>query len=300
MKVIHKLILLVGLGLLVTACDRAETFDISPGSDVVILKQDGVEVRGTLVEVDPSQVVVQSGGVRTLVPRRQIRTIAQEPARNGGTDARRSEAGPVATSGRVEADPSKPNDEGGPIARLFDTGPKYREVTLPTDTMLPAALRSPVASDGTTSEHAVRATLRRALVLDGVEVLPEGTTVHGRVLTADRSGRVKGRATVSFRFDAIDTPEDGRVAITSTPITRIAPGSRKKDAATIGAGAAGGAIVGALLGGRDGAAKGAAVGGAAGTGVVLSTRGEEVRLAEGTPLSIRLTRPLTLRVAVER
>jgi len=166
--------------------------------------------------------------------------------------------------------------------------------------MLPAALQSAVASDASAGEDAVRATLRRPIVLDGVEALPAGTVLHGNVMEADRSRRVKGRATVALRFNRIDTPEDGRMTITSATITRMAPATKKKDAATIGVGAAGGAIVGGLLGGGDGAAKGAAVGGAAGTGVVLSTRGQEVRLATGTPLSVRLTRPVTVRVAIER
>jgi hypothetical protein len=39
-----------------------------------------------------------------------------------------------------------------------------------------------------------------------------------------------------------------------------------------------------------------AIGGAGGTGVVLATRGKEVRLAAGTPVSVKLTRPLTVRV----
>ncbi len=79
-------------------------------------------------------------------------------------------------------------------------------------------------------------------------------------------------------------------------VARVAPGTKKRDAATIGGGAVGGAIIGGILGGGDGAAKGAAIGGAGGTGVVLATRGKEVRLAAGTPISVRLTAPLTVRV----
>ena len=70
----------------------------------------------------------------------------------------------------------------------------------------------------------------------------------------------------------------------------------EQDAAKIGAGAVGGAIVGGIVGGGDGAAKGAAIGGAGGTGVVLATRGKEVRMAAGTPLSVRLSQALTVRV----
>ena len=53
------------------------------------------------------------------------------------------------------------------------------------------------------------------------------------------------------------------------------------------------------MGGGDGAAKGAAIGGAGGTGVVLATRGKEVRLGAGTPLSIKLSQALTVRVPMK-
>jgi hypothetical protein len=110
---------------------------------------------------------------------------------------------------------------------------------------------------------------------------------------------VKGRARVAFRFSAIDPPGDAeRLAMRSEPIAREAEGTKKTDAAKIGGGAAGGAIIGGILGGGDGAAKGAAIGGAAGTGVVLGTRGKEIRLAPGTPVSVRLAAPLTVRVRV--
>lgn len=307
MKVIHKLILCVGLALLVTGCGRDDSFDIAPGSDVRIQKQDGVEVRGTLVEVGPDEIVVDARGARTRVARSEIRTIAAAPpappapqAEPGGRDEGRQ--GVVRTTGADSEDSHSggASEPRGPLARLFNTGPEYRAVTIPADTMLPAALQSAVASDASAGEDAIRATLRRPIVIDGIEALPAGTVLHGNVIKADRSGRVKGRAMVAFRFNRIDTPEDGRMTITSATITRVAPATKKKDAATIGVGAAGGAIVGGLLGGGEGAAKGAAVGGAAGTGVVLSTRGEEIRLATGTPLSVRLTRPVTVRVAVER
>lgn len=88
------------------------------------------------------------------------------------------------------------------------------------------------------------------------------------------------------------------MAISTGTVTRVAPATKKQDAAKIGAGAAGGAIVGGLMGGGDGAAKGAAIGGGAGTAVVLSTRGKDVRLGEGANLSVKLTAPLTVRLRV--
>ena len=57
-------------------------------------------------------------------------------------------------------------------------------------------------------------------------------------------------------------------------------------------------ILGGLLGGKSGAAKGAAIGGGAGTGVVLATKGQEVRLGPGADATTTLTAPLTVRVRV--
>lgn len=177
--------------------------------------------------------------------------------------------------------------------------PEYREVTLPTGTVLPLTLRTSVGSDTSDPEDPVRATLRTPVKLSGIQVLPAGTVVMGHVTNAQRSGRVKGRAQIAFRFTRVDLPGEGGVTnIRTGTVARTAPATKKRDAATIGGGAVGGAIVGGIVGGGDGAAKGAAIGGAGGTGVVLATRGKEVRMAAGTPVSVKLTQPLTVRVPV--
>ena len=166
-------------------------------------------------------------------------------------------------------------------------------------TVLPVELTTAVASDSSNVEDAVRGTLRRAVTTDGVQAFPMGTAVSGVVTAVERAGRVKGRAQVAFRFSTIDPPGDAeRLSMRTDTIARQAQATKKTDAAKIGGGAAGGAIIGGILGGGDGAAKGAAIGGAAGTGVVLGTRGKEIRLGAGTPVSVRLSAPLTVRVRV--
>lgn len=172
-----------------------------------------------------------------------------------------------------------------------------REVTIPAGTTLPLTLRTTVASDKSSVEDPVRATLRRAVTIDGVTALPEGTVLVGHVTGAARSAKVKGRARVAFRFTRADLPgEGGQVALRTATVSRVAPPTKKRDAATIGGGAVGGAIIGGIVGGGDGAAKGAVIGGGAGTGVVLATRGEEVRLPAGTAISVKLSAPLTMTV----
>lgn len=86
-----------------------------------------------------------------------------------------------------------------------------------------------------------------------------------------------------------------RYGINTELFSRQASATKGEDATKIGAGAE--AAIGAILG-KKGAAGGAAVGGGAGTGVVLATKGDEVRLASGVDVTTRLTAPLTVRVRV--
>jgi hypothetical protein len=133
---------------------------------------------------------------------------------------------------------------------------------------------------------------------DGREVLPAGAELAGSVTGVERAGRVKGRARVSYRFDSLSYDGD-RYDIATAPLSHEAEATKGEDATKIAVGAGAGAAIGALLGGGDGAAKGAAIGGAGGTGVVLATRGEEVRLGPGASVTTRLTAPLTVRVRAD-
>jgi hypothetical protein len=86
--------------------------------------------------------------------------------------------------------------------------------------------------------------------------------------------------------------------VQTSTLTHVAPATKGEDAAKIGVGAGAGAIIGGILGGGDGAAKAAVIGGGAGTGVVLATKGKEMRLAPGADVTSQLTAPLTVRVRV--
>jgi hypothetical protein len=194
---------------------------------------------------------------------------------------------PVATVGRADA--SRPDAAAA--------APAWREVTIPAGTTLPVVLDTAVSSATSRVEEPVAAHLSRAITVNGVAALPEGSRVSGVVTDATRSAKVKGRAHLAIRFDSV-TPrgDDQRYQIRTTSVGRTAPATKKDDAIKIGAPAAGGAIIGAIAGGKKGALIGTAVGGGAGTGVVLSTRGKEVALAKGASLTLKLTEALTVRV----
>ena len=207
----------------------------------------------------------------------------------------------VAACGRPASDvPAAAPGEEGPAPAAAAPAPAplpvVREVTLPKGTTLRLKLDSAVGSDTSNVEDAVRATIRQAVVSDGQTVLPAGTAVTGVVTAVERAGRVKGRARVAYRFNALRY-DDESYRIQTAPLAHEAEATKGEDATKIAAGAGAGAIVGALLGGGGGAAKGAAIGGAAGTGVVLATRGKEVRLGPGANVTTRLEAPLTISVA---
>ena len=132
-------------------------------------------------------------------------------------------------------------------------------------------------------------------MVDGREVIPAGADLAGVVTDVERSGRVKGRARVAYRFSSIEAGGE-RHDIATAPLVHAAEATTSEDATKIAIGAGAGAAIGAILGGGDGAAKGAAIGGGAGTGTVLATRGKEVRLGPGADVTTRLTAPLTLRI----
>ncbi len=212
---------------------------------------------------------------------------AAQPDRAPGAPAAAHESAakvPVGTSGRADAAPA-------PAETIA------REVTIPAGTRLSIVLDTTVGSDISRREDPVSAHVSRAVIVNGVTVLPQGSRVSGVVASAVRSGKVKGRAHVAVRFDSLAPRASGeRYRIDVAPVGRTAPATKKKDALEIGVPAAGGALIGGLIGGRKGALIGTAAGGGAGTAVVLSTRGREVHLPKGAMLTVRLLHPITVRV----
>jgi hypothetical protein len=175
--------------------------------------------------------------------------------------------------------------------------PEFRELTIHAGTTLSATLTTPLASDTSKVEDTVRATLRSGVSIDGIELVPTGATITGHVTKAQQAAKVKGRALLAFRFNSVDL-HSGPEHMSTETITREASSTKGKDATKIGIGAGAGAIIGGIVGGGSGAATGAAIGGGAGTATVLATKGDEVSLPAGTPVTVTLTAPLTIRVQV--
>lgn len=196
------------------------------------------------------------------------------PASAGAAAAREEPAG-------VGAPAASAREERRPLS------PPPAPLVIPEGTELTLVLETSVSSATSQAGDAVTARVEKATGPDGSVVLPGGTSVEGRVTDARPSGKVKGRARLVLDFDRIVIR--GRPhPLSATGLTMEASPQHRKDAATIGGGAALGGIIGAIAGGKGGFGKGAAVGAAAGTGAVLLTKGKEVELPSGAHVAVQV------------
>ena len=187
--------------------------------------------------------------------------------------------------------------EGGAPAPAKEPVITTMSMDVPAGTDLVLTLETPLSSETARADQPVRARVAKPVVISGMTAIPEGATVTGAVVSAERSGRVKGRASIVMRFNEVivaNTP----YRITTTRISRLAEATKGEDATKIGIATGVGTAIGAIAGGKKGAAIGAGVGGGAGTGAVLATRGKEVSLPAGATLrteiteTVRITAPM--------
>ena len=172
--------------------------------------------------------------------------------------------------------------------------PQPRTVTLSAGTLLPVRLGETLTSEKNKEGDAFTATLDKPLVIDGFVVAERGARLEGRVVEADRAGKVRGVSHLAIELVRLTTADGQRINIRTEPFHKDGQAERGRDAAKIGAGAAIGAAIGAIAGGGRGAAIGAGVGGAAGTGTVLATRGQPAQLPVETRISFRVNEAVTI------
>jgi hypothetical protein len=173
--------------------------------------------------------------------------------------------------------------------------PAFREVTIPAGTSLSVTLLSTVASNKSKVEDPIKGSIAKDVIISGETALPVGTQILGSVTEAAEAGRVKGKASVAFRFDRL-VVNDETVRVQTANVEREAAADKKSDVKKGALGAGAGAVVGGVIGGGTGAAVGAVTGGA---GTVLATKGSEVEIPSGTVVSVLVQDPITVRVAVK-
>lgn len=169
-----------------------------------------------------------------------------------------------------------------------------RTMTIPSGTVLSIRLGEKLSTDVNTPGDAFRGSLEAPLILNGAVIADRGSRVLGKVVNAEKAGKVKGVSDLQLALTEINTTDGQRVDIQTATLDKQGPTGRAKDAAKVGGGAALGAIIGAIAGGGKGAAIGSGVGGAAGAGDVLLTRGKAVVIPTETKLSFQLSAAVTI------
>jgi hypothetical protein len=140
----------------------------------------------------------------------------------------------------------------------------------------------------------------------GVDVVPTGSKVWGRVASVRRAGR-RTPGNISVSFYQVELPSGVRHTINGSLSSLQADdvnsdnegtvsgkGNRKRDAVFIGGGAATGAIIGAIAGGGKGAAIGAILGGGLGTGARVYEKEQDAEVKSGTEFGVILNRAVSL------
>jgi hypothetical protein len=175
-------------------------------------------------------------------------------------------------------------------AKAFD------EVTVTENSVIGIRLESPVSSETSRVEDRVRARVTRDVLVDGRTAIPTGATLEGTVTLVQLGGSFKERARIGVRFTTMILADNTRLPIRTDTIYRDGDAPGGVATSKIGASAVVGAILGAVVGGKKGAAIGGTAGAAGGTAVVMAGGPNAAAMPAGTPLTVRLTAPVSVSV----
>jgi len=171
---------------------------------------------------------------------------------------------------------------GGAV--LLGRSHEQRSATLPAGTEIVGALTHAISTEQSGVGDPVELRTVEPIALND-DVIAEGATLRGTVTHVKGGGRIAGAPELAVQFT--DLVVDGQTySISASTFQVKGNDDAKKSALEIG----GGAVVGGVLKG----VKGAVVGAAIGTGVAVATKGDQLTLASGQHVRVRLTQPVTV------
>jgi len=184
-------------------------------------------------------------------------------------------------------------------------------IAVPTDTVVQLQLNQGLSSRTAQKGDTFTARVTAPVVVDNTVVIPEGSTVHGRVTEVLRAER-RQNGSVAVAFYELELSSKEKIEIHGSLASLEdekgekqevgqegevqGKSTTKRNVAFIGGGAGAGALVGAVAGGGKGAGIGAAVGAGVGTLGALMTKGNDVQVASGTEIAMALDREVSLPV----
>lgn len=135
----------------------------------------------------------------------------------------------------------------------------------------------------------------------------KGAVITGYLTGVSRSGKVSGRAQITFNFETIRltngrtydfsgyinsiTDPSGKTIKVDTEGSVKGDNQTKETAKRSGIGAGIGAVLGGIIGGGQGAVIGAVIGGGAGAGSVVVQGKDDIKLVKGTVVNVQSSAP---------
>jgi type IV secretion system protein VirB10 len=168
-------------------------------------------------------------------------------------------------------------------------------VTVPSGTSIDITLGTSLTSETASVGSGWTGSTRNALVLDGRNVIPAGSSVAGTVTSVKPAHR-GDRAMLDLGLTSI-VVGNRQYPVRGSTEAVIAGSTRARNLGAIAGATAVGALVGHAIGGSSkGTIIGAVVGGGAATGVVAASDGYQVVLKQGIPLTFTTNETVAVRL----
>lgn len=261
--------LFAALAMIAAGCGGDEQSDLDREMDLALAEDSLAELGDTASADAPEETPPQAQQPQTQRPR------TQQPAQQ-------------------RPSPQPQQEQPAP-----DPGPQYREMTVPTGTAMRVTLDQELSTKTSEQGDLFTTTVASDVMVGGNVAIPAGSVIRGRVTAVQKSGQPGQAAVLKVAFDEVTV--DGETYPVQLTVAQANPTSESRSstgekAGKIGIGAAAGAILGQVIG-KDTKSTliGAAIGAAAGTAIVLGSADSDAVLAEGSPMTVTVDAPITVR-----
>lgn len=168
--------------------------------------------------------------------------------------------------------------------------------TLPIGTKIRVRMDNEINSKVSGVNDTFTAVVSNPVVVRGVEIVPVGSIVEGKILEAKAASSGKVNGVLEVKFETLRLPEEVTRSIDASLVNQnlLENKSSAFTAISIFGGTAIGAVLGAITGKGRGAAIGAGVGAGAGTAAAFLRKGKEARIKANEEFEIRLNKEVTV------
>ncbi|HEY0005517.1 MAG TPA: hypothetical protein VGB17_11960 [Pyrinomonadaceae bacterium] len=182
--------------------------------------------------------------------------------------------------------------------------------TVAANTVLRVRMNQQISSETARVGDRFTTTVVDPVYAGGVEVIPAGSTITGRVTSVNRASRKSKAGTLGVSFVSLQLPtgmtraingsltDAGSESVSNDNEGQVSGRSAtKRNAVFIGGGAATGALIGAIAGGGKGAGIGAIVGGGLGAAGAVFSKGHEAVVKRDMQFGVVLNQGIALPAA---